>query len=203
MYRTDFGTLWEKAKVGWSERTALKHVYYQVRNRSPVHVGCMRQVLGAGALEWPRGMGWRGKWERGSGCGTHVNPWLIHASVWQKPPQHCKVISLQLIKEKKMVPIPASRLTPPIPFPRARKLHSYEADVSLMTMHILQKCYTVVDIWISNVNIISCCSDSLCFHTTLWFFHYWLLASLVYYWIPAKVLDSSDDGERPTEQESS
>ena len=34
----------------------------------------------------------------GSGCGTHVNPWLIH--VWQKPLQYCKVISLQLIKNK-------------------------------------------------------------------------------------------------------
>ena len=28
----------------------------------------------------------------------HVNPWLIHVSVWQKPLQYCKVISLQLIK---------------------------------------------------------------------------------------------------------
>ena len=34
----------------------------------------------------------------GSGWGTHVNPWLIHVSVWQKPLQYCKVISLQLIK---------------------------------------------------------------------------------------------------------
>ena len=30
MYRTDFWTLWEKARVGCSERTALKQVYYQV-----------------------------------------------------------------------------------------------------------------------------------------------------------------------------
>ena len=29
MYRTDSGTLWEKARVGCSERTALKQVYYQ------------------------------------------------------------------------------------------------------------------------------------------------------------------------------
>ena len=29
---------------------------------------------------------------------THVNPWLIHVNVWQKPLQYCKVISLQLIK---------------------------------------------------------------------------------------------------------
>ena len=37
------------------------------------------------------------------GWGAHVNPWLIHVNVWQKPLQYCKVISLQLIKinEKK------------------------------------------------------------------------------------------------------
>ena len=75
MYRTDFWTLWEKARVRWSERTASKHVYYQVWNRSPDQVGCMRQMLGAGALGWPRGMGWEGRWEGGSGWGTHVNPW--------------------------------------------------------------------------------------------------------------------------------
>ena len=58
----------------------------------------MRQVLGAGALGRPRGMGWGGRWEGGSGWGTHVNPWLIHVSVWQRPLQYCKVVSLQLIK---------------------------------------------------------------------------------------------------------
>ena len=63
----------------------------------------MRQVLGAGALGRPRGMGWRGMREGGSGWGTRVNPWLIRVNVWQKPLQYCKVISLQLIKinEKK------------------------------------------------------------------------------------------------------
>ena len=101
MYRTDFCTLWEKARVGWSERIALKHIYYQVWNRSPVQIGCMRQVLRAGALGRPRGMGWRGRWEGESGWGTHVNPCLIHVNVWQKPLQYCKVISLQLIKKKK------------------------------------------------------------------------------------------------------
>ena len=29
---------------------------------------------------------------------SHVNPWLIHVNVWQKPLQYCKVVSLQLIK---------------------------------------------------------------------------------------------------------
>ena len=64
----------------------------------------MRQVLRAGALGRPGGMGWGGRWEGGSGWGTHVNPWLIHVNVWQKPLQYCKVISLQVIKinEKKL-----------------------------------------------------------------------------------------------------
>ena len=60
----------------------------------------MRQVLRAGALGRPRGMVWGGRQEGGSGWGTHVNPWLIHINVWQKPLQYCKVISLQLIKNK-------------------------------------------------------------------------------------------------------
>ena len=41
-------------------------------------------------------MGWGGMWEGGSGWETHVHAWLIHVTVWQKPPQYCKVISLQL-----------------------------------------------------------------------------------------------------------
>ena len=63
----------------------------------------------SGLVHWedPEGLcrerGGRG----GSGWGVHVNPWLIHVSVWQNPLQYCKVISLQLIKinenEKKKV----------------------------------------------------------------------------------------------------
>ena len=37
-----------------------------------------------------------GRWERGSGWGTYVHPWLIHVDVWQNPPHYCKVINLQL-----------------------------------------------------------------------------------------------------------
>ena len=37
----------------------------------------MIQVLGPAALGRPRGIGWRGKWEGGSGWGIHVNPWLF------------------------------------------------------------------------------------------------------------------------------
>ena len=60
-------------------------------HRSPAQVGCMRQVLRAGAPGRPRGVGWRGRWEGGSGWGTHVKPWLIHVNVRQKPLQCCKV----------------------------------------------------------------------------------------------------------------
>ena len=74
LYRTDFWTLWEKARVGSFERTAcILSIVKQV--------GCMRQVLGPGALGRPRGTGWRGRWEGGSGCRIHVTPWLIHVNV--------------------------------------------------------------------------------------------------------------------------
>ena len=83
------GMIWENS---------IKTCILSSWNRSPVQAGCMRQVLGAGALGWPRGMGWGGRREGGSGWGTHVNPWLIHVNVWPKTLQYCKVVSLQLIK---------------------------------------------------------------------------------------------------------
>ena len=87
IYRTVFWTLWEKARVGCFKRTASKHVYYLGWNGSPAQVGCMRQVLGPGAMGKPRGSGCGGRWEGGSGWGTHVNPWLFHFNVWQNPLQ--------------------------------------------------------------------------------------------------------------------
>ena len=100
MYRTDFGLCGRR--WGW-DVLREQHVYYLGWNRSPAQVGCMRQVLGPGALGRPRGIGWRGRWERGWGWGAHVTPWLIHVNVWQNPLQCCEVISLQIIKinEKK------------------------------------------------------------------------------------------------------
>ena len=50
MYRTVFWTLWERARVGWFGRMALKHVYYHMWNKSPVPVQWMR---------W-----WRRGWQR-------------------------------------------------------------------------------------------------------------------------------------------
>ena len=39
--------------------------------------------LGAGALGWPRGMVWGGRWEGCSGWRTRVHPWWMHVDVWQ------------------------------------------------------------------------------------------------------------------------
>ena len=55
---------------------------------------------GWGLAQWEDPEGWDGEGggRGGSGWWTHVNPWLIHVSVWQKPLQYCKVISPQWIK---------------------------------------------------------------------------------------------------------
>ena len=58
----------------------------------------MHETGCSGLVHWDDPEGWDGggRWEGGSGWGTHVHPWRIHKNVWQKPPQYCKVISLQL-----------------------------------------------------------------------------------------------------------
>ena len=58
----------------------------------------VKQITSPGWMHETRSPGWGGRQEGGLGCGIHVNPWLIHVTVWQKPLQYCKVISLQLIK---------------------------------------------------------------------------------------------------------
>ena len=100
------------ARVECFKRTASKHVYYLWWNRSPAQVGCMRQVLGPGALGRPRGIGWRGRWEEGSGWGTHVNPWLIHVNVWQNPLQLKKKIKTTKKRIREWVAIFSSRGSP-------------------------------------------------------------------------------------------
>ena len=74
MYRTDFWTLWEKARVGCFERTAcILSIVKQSTGPGGMHE--------PGALGRPRGIGWRGRWEGELGWGTHVTPWLIHVNV--------------------------------------------------------------------------------------------------------------------------
>ena len=44
----------------------------------------------------PEGWGGMGGGKGFQDGGTHAHPWLTHVDVWQKPPQYCKVIILQL-----------------------------------------------------------------------------------------------------------
>ena len=44
----------------------------------------------------PEGWGGEGGGREIQDGGTQVQPWVIHVNVWQKPPQDCKVITLQL-----------------------------------------------------------------------------------------------------------
>ena len=58
----------------------------------------MHEIGHSEPVYWDNPEGWDGEaggrrvWDGG----THVHLWLIHVDVWQKPPQYCKVISLQL-----------------------------------------------------------------------------------------------------------
>ena len=75
-------------KIAFPKVCSRKHWYLrmllifvkELKGMGP-QVGCMRQALGPGALGRPRGSGWRGRWEGGSGWGTHVNPWLFYFNV--------------------------------------------------------------------------------------------------------------------------
>ena len=68
----------------------------------------VKQITSPGRMHETSAQGWcTGKTQRDGmerevggriGMGKHVNPWLIHVNVWQKPLQYCNVISLQLIK---------------------------------------------------------------------------------------------------------
>ena len=76
LYRKEFWTLWEKARVGYFEGTAcILSIVKQIT--SP---GWMRETR-PGALGRPRGIGWRERSEGGWGWGIHVTPWLIHVNV--------------------------------------------------------------------------------------------------------------------------
>ena len=92
MYRTIFWTLWERAKVGWFRRVALKHVYYHMWNEWPVQFRCMIQD----ARGWCTGMTQRdgmGREVRGGfRIGNTCTPVPDSCQCMAKPIQYCKVI---------------------------------------------------------------------------------------------------------------
>ena len=71
-----------KASILWHSAlfiVQLLHLY-MTAGKEESEIGC-KGLLGPGALGRPRGIGWRGRWEGGSGWGIHVTPWLIHVNV--------------------------------------------------------------------------------------------------------------------------
>ena len=82
------GMIWENS----IETCILSHVKQMTSASSMHEAGRSKPVL----RDNPEGWGEEGG-ERGvQDGGIYVHPWLIHKDVWQKPPQYCKVISLQL-----------------------------------------------------------------------------------------------------------
>ena len=78
MYRTDFWTLWEKARVGCSERTAcILSIMKQITSPVGMHE--------TSARAWCTRKTQRDQVERevggGIGVGNTVTPWLIHVNV--------------------------------------------------------------------------------------------------------------------------
>ena len=45
--------------------------------------GSMHETGCSGLVHWDDPEGWGGRWEWGSGWGTHVHLWQIHVNVWQ------------------------------------------------------------------------------------------------------------------------
>ena len=102
MYRTDFWTVRERERVGLFGRMALKHVYYHVRNESPVYVRYKIQD----AWGWCMGMIQRDdmRWEVGGGfrIRSSYTPVADSCQCMAKPIQYCKVkLSKNKIKKRK------------------------------------------------------------------------------------------------------
>ena len=62
--------------LGGSQITADGDCSHEIKRR--LLLG--RKVMARG---WSREMIWGGRWDGGSGLGTHVHPWWIHVNVWQ------------------------------------------------------------------------------------------------------------------------
>ena len=69
---------------------------------------------------------WGGRWEEGSGLGTHVHPWWIHVNVWKNQYSMVKQNKVK-IKVKKIIinkKIKSMILSFNWPFVRLERLHS-------------------------------------------------------------------------------
>ena len=90
----------------WEWHWNMYNIIYEMSHQS--RFDARYWMLGAGALERPRGMVWGGGREEGSGWGTHVCLWRIHFDIWQnqynivkfKNKIKCKKINKIKLKER-------------------------------------------------------------------------------------------------------
>ena len=66
----------------WENGSETSIISYVKRITSP---GSMHDTGCSGLVQWDDPEGWygEGRWVGGSGWGTHVHLWWIHADVWQ------------------------------------------------------------------------------------------------------------------------
>ena len=91
--RNRLWTLWEKERAGWFERIALNLNITIHRTNGQ----CKFEAWSRTSALWqPGGVGCGGRCRGVQKRRTRASPRLIHAAIWQKPSQCCKVILLQL-----------------------------------------------------------------------------------------------------------
>ena len=73
--------------------------------------------------------------------GPRVHPWLMHVNVWQKPPQYCKVVSLQLKYLKK------NQLDRPVCFTHENILLSYVNKTCICSEICLSSRFRSIVLW--------------------------------------------------------
>ena len=133
------------------------------------------RMLGAGALGWPRGMGWGGRWEGDSGWGTCVHPWRIHVDVWQNQYNIVKK------KKKKKNWTWDNRLVPNKKQEYIKAIYCHPAYLTYMQSTVL-KCSS----WVQSQNwqIDPCLfpRQTIQYHTELIYIYIYIYIYIAYIW---------------------
>ena len=79
----------------------MYNIIYEMSRQSRFDAGYW--MLGAGALGQTRRMVWGGRWEEGSGWGTHVYLWWIHFNIWKNQYNIVKLKNKIKLKKRKIL----------------------------------------------------------------------------------------------------
>ena len=89
---TKYSTITESGFHHLSLVPWLNQIRVVGKERSPAQVGCMRHVLGPGALVRSRGFGWSGRWEGGIRMGNTCKPMAVSFQCMTKSTTIKKII---------------------------------------------------------------------------------------------------------------